>query len=618
MSSVRNTERPIFLHFLNREAAKATLGTRTQDEDIRAIDVLTICHASGMSVNVSQMIEYTADKPQLVEYILALNQADILKNTSNDSNTVDFIQHRQKIYEKVPHLYPMYFDNISSTEKFQIHRANNFSMTTLLRRDILDSDVGKLDFYSDRARDVDIKSFKSNIDPIQKAIFNSSGFAITRDNVELMFNKGEISDQGLSSLGRILSARYFHHYASQNRETTATGITHMAGFIDDNSFFPHYDVPVLFNILEALGWAELKPDNAHLRIDMHNIYGTEVHRSFVKRLNSLIFAYFTSRRGKLNTPLSSTGSEETMRRMLIHELRSAIGDRRKLEKVDTTSIKLFFETTANLLFSVGLGEAKINAEFRTAWEQNMPTSIRKIVLLVTATDREDSEIKEALKLKGYGEPTIVSAGQSYAQKYSQGDQKVIFHARSSAGSIGDSGSELVVSDAIRVLNPDFVIASGICFGLNENEHALGDVLVSTHVADYEMIRESEDAVVERGPKIPSGTKLLSASRILRGKNGQEDHAVRIGLLLSGLKLVDSKTKAKELLDRFPDALGGDMEASGLMAAASRNGGVEWIVVKAICDWAHDKDKRFQEIAAKNASNFATALADLVLDVEIET
>ena len=82
--------------------------------------------------------------------------------------------------------------------------------------------------------------------------------------------------------------------------------------------------------------------------------------------------------------------------------------------------------------------------------------------------------------------------------------------------------------------------------------------------------------------------------------------VRVGLVLSGEKLVDNPEFLKQLLQFEPEAIGGDMEGAGLYAAAQR-AEVDWLLVKAICDWAdgtkaQDKDER-QALAASNAAKF---------------
>jgi len=61
---------------------------------------------------------------------------------------------------------------------------------------------------------------------------------------------------------------------------------------------------------------------------------------------------------------------------------------------------------------------------------------------------------------------------------------------------------------------------------------------------------------------------------------------------------------------FPEALGGEMEGSGLYASAARHG-IHWMLIKAICDWAHHKNQAdkdaWQATAAHNAALVVKAL-----------
>ncbi len=79
--------------------------------------------------------------------------------------------------------------------------------------------------------------------------------------------------------------------------------------------------------------------------------------------------------------------------------------------------------------------------------------------------------------------------------------------------------------------------------------------------------------------------------------------MHFGTILSGEKLVDNPEFRAELLEMRPEAIGGEMEGAGLCAAAA-NHKVEWILVKAICDWGDGtKDKKYQKMAAEHAVSF---------------
>ena len=78
------------------------------------------------------------------------------------------------------------------------------------------------------------------------------------------------------------------------------------------------------------------------------------------------------------------------------------------------------------------------------------------------------------------------------------------------------------------------------------------------------------------------------------------------MILSGEKLIDNIDYRDQLLKLDNEAVGGEMEGAGLYVS-SHDHKVDWIVIKAICDWADGNKKknktRRQKKAAKNAAEF---------------
>jgi hypothetical protein len=82
--------------------------------------------------------------------------------------------------------------------------------------------------------------------------------------------------------------------------------------------------------------------------------------------------------------------------------------------------------------------------------------------------------------------------------------------------------------------------------------------------------------------------------------------LRFGTILTGAKLVDNLDFREQLRVCEQEAIGGEMEGAGLYVAC-HDQKIDWILVKAICDFAdgrkaQDKDSR-QALAAKNAADF---------------
>lgn len=156
------------------------------------------------------------------------------------------------------------------------------------------------------------------------------------------------------------------------------------------------------------------------------------------------------------------------------------------------------------------------------------------------------------------------------------------------GSSGRDGSTLTVADAIDACRPRCLFAVGIAFGGDTAKLRIGDVLVSSQVIPYEPQRKGETRTVHRGPRPEAGALLLNrfSEATAWSCRRPDGYVVRrvVGPILSGEKLVDSLAFKEELFAAFPDAVGGEMEASGVYAGAARRDLHEWIVVKAVCDW----------------------------------
>jgi len=174
------------------------------------------------------------------------------------------------------------------------------------------------------------------------------------------------------------------------------------------------------------------------------------------------------------------------------------------------------------------------------------------------------------------------------------------------GAMGRDSVILATQEAVSLFSPKGIVMVGIAFGGNKNKQSLGDVLVASQVISYEQQRVGEKQVIQRGIIVETGPTLLNRIRQSLDwefvtPDGQQAKII-IGPILSGEKLVDNASYKESLFNSFPQAIGGEMEGAGLYAAAARSG-VEWIVVKGICDWADGtKTDNAQSLAAASAAS----------------
>jgi nucleoside phosphorylase len=230
------------------------------------------------------------------------------------------------------------------------------------------------------------------------------------------------------------------------------------------------------------------------------------------------------------------------------------------------------------------------------------------VLLVTVTEVETRAVIEIAEEKIGQVETVYEGDQLFYHLGYVGGAQICL-VRSEMGYSGPSGSMMTVSEAIDRLSPSAVIMIGIAFGVDSEKQQIGDVLVSRSICEYEPQRvgtgsDGNRISVSRGDRVPASPMLLS--RFRDGELRWDQTKVRFGLVFSGAKLIDNAAFRDRLLEIEPEAIGGEMEGVGLYSAASRKK-VDWILVKAICDWADGKKnenkKKNQNLAARNAAEF---------------
>lgn len=174
---------------------------------------------------------------------------------------------------------------------------------------------------------------------------------------------------------------------------------------------------------------------------------------------------------------------------------------------------------------------------------------------------------------------------------------------SGMGIDGPSDATLSVNDTIEVWNVNVVIAVGVAMGLKKEQQNLGDVLVSSSIQNYNKKKVSNGRIIERSMRPAASFKLLDRFSNCDNWNfcTEQNRKVKIhsGLIITGGTLVNDRNVTSQLRKRFPDAIGNEMEASGVWAASEQKK-VHWIIVKGICDWGIGKTDDAQPLAASAA------------------
>lgn len=268
--------------------------------------------------------------------------------------------------------------------------------------------------------------------------------------------------------------------------------------------------------------------------------------------------------------------------------------------------------SAQRMWGLLMSEFSMQYELEQRSELSMISTTRNI-LVVTVTDIETTAILNAFNEKTGHSATIHPVdGHPYHCLGKVGGFN-IFLSRSEMGASGMGGSQATVSRSIKALSPEFVIMVGIAFGIDKEKQAIGQILVSKQLYLYELQRISKDnSIALRGDKPSSSTKLLSW--VNAAKESWGGAKVEPGLILSGEKLIDNTDYRNQLQSLVPEAIGGEMEGTGLYVACQSEK-VDWILIKAVCDWADGnkgRNKRAkQEEAAKSASAFTAHLISVM-------
>ena len=233
------------------------------------------------------------------------------------------------------------------------------------------------------------------------------------------------------------------------------------------------------------------------------------------------------------------------------------------------------------------------------------------VLIVTVTEEESRAVMMAFREATGNNSKPESISDRTYLNFGEINGTRVFMALSEMGSGGVGGSQEGVRKGIEALSPSAVIMVGIAFGINEQKQAIGDVLVSERLMLYDLQRvgtnkEGNIEIIPRDDRPHASPWLINQLQVANLTWDKSKAKIRFGLILSGDKLVDNIDFRGQLLMFEPETIGGDMEGAGLYVAC-QNSKVDWILVKAICDWADgekakDKDAR-QQLAAHNAAAF---------------
>ena len=192
------------------------------------------------------------------------------------------------------------------------------------------------------------------------------------------------------------------------------------------------------------------------------------------------------------------------------------------------------------------------------------------ILLLTVKDCEFLSCLSYLN-PGYYRSYAPKVGWLYLGEMGDGEAKLkVAVIQCNMGSGVPHGSTIVVPKAVRALRPKAVICVGYCAGLKKKKVKFGDVIISSKLATCAPAKVTGDGIIELGIQVPASRRLSVLLRDadygweapLKNRYELDVKVHKCGLLLSGPEVVSSDKKHKELIKRYPQAIGFEMEGEG--------------------------------------------------------
>lgn len=555
--------KPIYLHVFDREL-RTLMGAQFSDREVCDIVYTGVLATSYCYIGNSNLAESISDFPNAVKLVGVLEKLGCVKVLTTTISREEFIEGRKRLYHQVKDRYPMYFGN-SETLFPSRPRVLKDSTTTVLQANIL----RKLD------KQVPTPLIKK-VDDIRKAINNRDDNGIT---VAILNRMIELDRIERFHTGLLVSENYNKRYLDVMGGSLLKGLSWISIF--DNTDEGCFDY-LLYNMVmeeafirflrliprfEEQGQAILLlKENQYFTLFQEMLYSIIAGLCIVKGSNNL----------------------EQVRWELLPLLKP------RLKELAESNP----EAVLARLYSVKIGLEK-------KYEISFGNFNMKTVLYIVATDKEFARVTDFYKNKGV-KLTHFEIKENVYYNLGAIRNSQVFLVKSGMGAKKPDSSILTIKAAADELKPDYMIMVGIAFGMKEEKEVdgvrkgsqhLGEVMVSSDIEDYGSYKITEKGIHERGQKTPADPTLLK--RFSTAFALWDKVKVHAGLIITSDVLVNREEFVAMLKERFPDAIGGEMEGCGFLANYHQH----WILVKGICDFGHDKNDGYQDIAAMNAIEF---------------
>ena len=193
------------------------------------------------------------------------------------------------------------------------------------------------------------------------------------------------------------------------------------------------------------------------------------------------------------------------------------------------------------------------------------------VVIITATPIEQNHVMHLLDPYPHLQPT----NSDHKILFTQIEQETYYLGlfgnyesaimRCERGAAVATAAPLASQRALKLWRPRAVVMVGTAFGSGATGQKRGDILVASYIIKY----NNDTSRPESNSILQGRFKEESGSFKFERPDGKfcEVYRKRLGPILSGETNVQDPELIKEFLERYPDAIGGEMEGAGLYVAA---------------------------------------------------
>jgi nucleoside phosphorylase len=601
----------VYLHFLDRELNEAAGRPMAPQDAIRHIRLLLLLTQAELYCGLSAIWENGRLGPISFENVELVLTAKQLQIVSGDLTTSEFLDARRAAYDHDQSRYPRYFTDASEGMRWSHPTWQKVGGTTKMLVSSL-RDWAENPVPSGRYTPTVLAVHE----PVRRALERREWQAVTYSFFRPHLGKLEESPVARNVIRRQISAGFTLDYMRHGGGDIATGISELSYFDKLAVDFPYFDGPILGELASIVGLSRIAdPVETTVSEWQKFVFArtslpSQLAAGAARWIIRALYEHEMDRPPPRGQDASYYYDQRQVRARMVRVIREAARVTERLlspgrEVPAEEAFQRVFQRLRWLAERLGNNDTLLKARLDEA-RGEFGMAIADIIV-TTVNDAETDALVAVMEGAGYrGRPEMGSVNSYWL--YGPINGAMVAHVRSSMGSGGQGGSALTLIDAIRDLRPGAVIGVGVAFGVDEDTQPIGQLLVSEKLTEYERARvgtgsDNGPLVLHRGTITEASPRLVSRFRDAR--LADLGISVRVGDLLSGEKLIDNPDFKEALMKRFPDAIGGEMEGAGVQAASGREN-KEWLVVKAVCDYASNKS--FDKVARQQKAARTAAKA----------